>query len=506
MTLEPKDAERRNDPVETAPGGRDEMNIAEFPITLLTDRSPRGQTRIEHRDTIYDPRSGREITRRLIITAPTEYGLPTSIDDDIILALIQLTKQQNNFTRPEVAFTRRQLIELLGWTDKGRNYDRIEASLHRWASTYLHYENAWWDNEERRWTSGGFHIIDSHVIRDGRAASGRGRQLRCGVTWGKEFFKSCQAGYLKSLDYDLYIRLNYHPAKRMYRFLDKRFYLKPEWTFELRDFAIEHVGLSRTYRDAGKIKEKLQPGIEELERIGFLEPLRREERYQKDGRDWLIRLVKRQPEPAPETSAAASPPADAAAAETRALEQELTRRGVTPATAAELVRQHPAAAIAAKLDLFDWLAARQDGRIRRNPAGFLVDSIRKDYAPPPGFEPRAERERREQQRREAEQQARAAQARRAAARAREHTEHQAVLAFWDALDPAERAALDAAALAEADDAPPAETLRNPALARLVRANLRHAYIRKRLRDQAAGPDTPEPPEGGPATSAGAAEG
>ena len=254
------------------PSGRDEMNIAEFPITLLTDRAPKGLNKIEHRDRIFDAGSGKEITRRLTITVPQEYGLPTSIDDDIILALIQLTKQQNNFTREEVFFTRRQLIEMLGWTDKGRNYDRIEISLDRWASTYLRYENAWWDNEGRRWTSGGFHIIDSFRISDGRTSNGQGQLFRSQVTWGSEFFKSCQAGYLKSLDYDLYIRLKYHPSKRMYRFLDKRFYRRAEWTFELRDFAIEHVGLSRDYQDAGKIKEKLQLGIEELERIGFLSP------------------------------------------------------------------------------------------------------------------------------------------------------------------------------------------------------------------------------------------
>src|SRR5690606_24734170 len=125
------------------------------------------------------------------------------------------------------------------------------------------------------------------------------RDSRSRVVWGKEFFKSCQAGYLKSLDYDLYVRLNYHPAKRMYRFLDKRFYHKAEWEFELKDFAFEHVGLSRTYRDAGKIKEKLQRGIEELEQVEFLEPLPREERYVKRGRQWVVRMIRKRAEPTP---------------------------------------------------------------------------------------------------------------------------------------------------------------------------------------------------------------
>src|SRR5262249_13404166 len=150
--------------------------------------------------------------------------------------------------------------------------------------------------------------------------------FRSHIVWGSEFFKSCQAGYLKSLDYDLYIRLKFHPAKRMLRFLDKRFYHKLDWTFELRDFAFEHVGLSRTYGDAGKIKEKLQPGIEELEAIGFLESLPREERYLKDGRNWNIRVIKKQTPPAPlEKPEIPHHP----------LKGELVARGVSECTACE---------------------------------------------------------------------------------------------------------------------------------------------------------------------------
>jgi hypothetical protein len=422
------------------PCGRDEMNIAEFPITLLTDRAPKGLNKIEHRDRIFDSGSGKEITRRLIITAPEEYGLPTSIDDDIILALIQLTKQQNNFSRQEVSFTRRQLIEMLGWTDKGRNYDRIEISLDRWASTYLRYENAWWDNEGRRWTSGGFHIIDSFRISDGRTSSGQGQLFRSQVVWGIEFFKSCQAGYLKSLDYDLYIRLKYHPSKRMYRFLDKRFYHRPEWSFELRDFAIEHVGLSRTYRDAGKIKEKLQTGIEELERVGFLEPLPREERYVKDGRNWVIRLIRKECEQS-------NPMQDGGSSDRHPREQELVSRGVTQSTATELVHQHGPEAIGAKMEVFDWLVGRNDKRVQKNPAGYLVESIRQDYAAPKGFES-AERRRRKQEaerkRRDSELEAKRR------IEAEERAMREKLTRFWESLSPGEQAVVQAEALASAN--------------------------------------------------------
>jgi hypothetical protein len=418
--------------------GRDEMNIAEFPITLLTDRAPQGITKIEHKDTITDPRTGKEIARRLIITAHDDYGLPTSIDDDIILSLIQLTKKQNNFSRPDVTFTRRHVIDLLGWTDKGRNYDRIELSLDRWSSTYLKYENAWWDNEGRRWTSGGFHIIDSFKICDGRAGNGQGQLFRCQIVWGNEFFKSCQAGYLKSLDYDLYIRLKLHPAKRMLRFLDKRFYHKPDWTFELRDFAFEHVGLSRTYGDAGKIKEKLQPGIDELEEIGFLEPLPREERYQKEGRNWSIRLVRKQP-PAP-CEIQKREDVD------HPLKSELVARGVTESTAVELVRNYAPDIVAGKLEVFDWFAARKDKRIQKSPAGYLVESIRRDFGLPKGFETRAVREARARQEQATRRAAEEEHRRQAEAHAREQAELEAAERYWAALTPEQQAQLDAAAL------------------------------------------------------------
>src|SRR5262249_3682380 len=233
------------------------------------------------------------------------------------------------------------------------------------------------------------------------------------IVWGNEFFKSCQAGYLKSLDYDLYIRLKYHPSKRMLRFLDKRFYHKPDWTFELRDFAVEHVGLSRTYRDAGKIKEKLQPGIEQLEEIGFLEPLPHEERYQKDGRNWNIRVIKKQTSPAPpqEREDADLP-----------LKRALAARGVTESTAVELVRHHAAEAVASKSGVFDWLAARKDKRIQKSPAGYLVEPIRQDYAAPKGFESRAMREARAGQEQESRRAAEEERRRQAEAQAREQAE------------------------------------------------------------------------------------
>src|SRR5271165_1642651 len=72
--------------------GKDEMNLAEFPMTSLSDKPVRGETSLKFEDQIYDDRKKKLITRKRIIEGSKEYGLPTATDDSVILALIQLTK------------------------------------------------------------------------------------------------------------------------------------------------------------------------------------------------------------------------------------------------------------------------------------------------------------------------------------------------------------------------------------------------------------------------------
>ena len=126
-------------------GWKDELNLAEFPIAALTDRIPDGQTTLVFEDRM-ERRDSAPIVRRLTIMGTHKHGLPTSLDDEVLVGLIQLTKRRSNFTDPRVQFSRYELIELLGWPQSGQSYRRIEEALHRWVGVVLMYENAWWDN------------------------------------------------------------------------------------------------------------------------------------------------------------------------------------------------------------------------------------------------------------------------------------------------------------------------------------------------------------------------
>lgn len=355
--------------------GRDELNLAEFPLAAIADRVPDDQKTLVFEDQIFDTGKSEMITRRLTISASDKYGLPTSLDDEVILGLIQLTKQ-NRFADRKVSFSRYQLIQVLGWRLEGRSYERLERSLKRWIGVTLYYDNAWWDKDEQSWVNKDFHILEDVTMytqerRLQKIRKGSKELPLSSFTWNETVFRSFKSGYLKSIDLTLYRHLQHAAAKRMYRFLDKRFYHKPRWEFDLAEFACEHIGLSRNY-DTGQLKRRLKSAIAELEQVGFLEVLSPSQRYLKIARGhWRIVFVRKI---AAEVVMQSS--------DETALVRQLTDLGVTRSVAIELVRDFPHELIKMQLEVLGRLQQRTDRNSIRNPAGYLVKSIRENYVPP----------------------------------------------------------------------------------------------------------------------------
>ena len=376
------------------PGWKDELNLAEFPIAALTDRIPDGQTTLVFEDR-FERRDSTPIVRRLTIMGTHKHGLPTSLDDEVLVGLIQLTKRRSNFTDPRVQFSRYELIQLLGWPQSGQSYRRIEEALHRWVGVVLMYENAWWDNQAKSWVDEQFHVLDNVTLYDRERwrTSERARKTSKGeksglkvekpplplssFRWNEVIFRSFQSGNLKQLDLEFYLKLRLPTTKRMYRFLDKRFYRRSRLDFDLRSLACEHIGLSRSYAPT-ELKRRLKPALEEMEQLGFLEPLSVEERYCYVSRGcWRIIFIRGR-----RATADAENPAAREEQQPAQLVEALKVRGVTSKTAQELVDTHSPGRIRTKIEVFDWLLRNEDKRVGKNPAGYLVASIRSDYQVP----------------------------------------------------------------------------------------------------------------------------
>jgi hypothetical protein len=181
-----------------------------------------------------------------------------------------------------------------------------------------------------------------------------------------------------------------------------------------------------------------------LEAKGFLEPLAKDVRYRREGRNWVIRLSQADnpPVPAPQILAESTEPP---------LLVQLVNRGVTKTKAAELVQKHPAEYIEAKIEIFDWRVEKKDKRIAMNPAGWLVKSIEDDYPRPKGFTSRAERACEAEAKQAAILKANEERRRQREKEAAEKVERTEIKAYREALTPERLKQLEAEAIAQASE-------------------------------------------------------
>lgn len=423
--------------------GRDELNLAEFPLCALAHRLRPDQKTLQFEDRVWDDNRRETITRQLTITGSDAYGLPTSLDDEVLLGLIQLSRL-NQFAERTVRFTRYQLIQLLGWRNESKSYQRIEASLNRWTGVTLYYQRAWWNKARRCWVDEKFHVLDNVRLFQ-REEGGVAADDEAGSSvfvWNEVIFRSFQAGNLKSLDFDFFRELRSAIARRLYRFLDKRFFRRDRWEFDLKEFACEHAGLARTY-DSANLKRKLRGGISELEQRGYLRALSDEQRFLKvRSGEWRVVFEKGKGEASeqgPQSGEAVDP-----------LVAALIARGVSASTARSTVKQYPATRIQPQLEVFDYLVAQKDPKVSRNPPGFLLSAIRSEYAPPKEFLDHAvqEHRRRETAERRARE-ARRKEQQQAAAQAKEEARERTIQQFWESQSAAERERMEALALQQA---------------------------------------------------------
>ena len=132
------------------PDGRDEMNLADFPISALQrqqkrDGEGRKLDRLEFEASRYDPATRQRLRQKVTLTSTARDGLPTPADEHVILALLYVAKHGNNFAEPTVHFAPSQLFDIMGWAPNGRSYTRLRDVLRRLKSLTIRYENAWWD-------------------------------------------------------------------------------------------------------------------------------------------------------------------------------------------------------------------------------------------------------------------------------------------------------------------------------------------------------------------------
>lgn len=344
---------------------RDEMNLAEFPLAVLSTRSNAATKTLEFSDSVTG-KNGEVVNRKWIITGADKFGLPTSSDDEVLLGLLKLTVDDGVRER-KVHFTRYELLKILRWTTEGRSYSRLQKALDRLSGVRIKATNAFYDNDTKLHCTKNFGIIDAYEINDGRDANIKSSFF----TWSDVLFKSFQVGFIKKLDLDFYLDLKSAVSKRLYRYLDKHFWYRSRMQLNLFVLAHEKIGISRNYTYASSIRQQLDPAIEELIGRGFISKCE----YVGKGKDTEIVLYsgKSKVLPPAATSAAAKNEGTACAQD---IARMLVERGIQESQIGAILAGKTEKELARIVEIvkhFDNEMKR--GKIKRSPAGFLYYAV-----------------------------------------------------------------------------------------------------------------------------------
>ena len=370
---------------------RDEMNLVEFPLAVLSTRvNPKLKT-LEFQDS-QRLSNGQTIEREWIITGADKFGLPTSTDDDVVLALMRLTFE-NGFKSRKVYFTRYELLKILRWSTEGRSYRRLTKSLDRLSGVRIKASNAFFSNKDKAWQTRNFGLIDAYEINDGRSKKGSsksqnsdapaliGQKPASFFIWSEVLFNSFKDGFIKKVDLDLYFSLQSAVSRRLYRYLDKHFFYKAAIDRNLMVLAFEKLGVSRNYRYVSSVKQQLEPAIEELVKVGYLADFA----FRGRGSDTVIRFVK--------AGSQASHPAlvhggkaqtnepgeiQTLTADHKRLIEAIASRGISDNIAKRLLKARTISEckhIKKIIRYYDHLVATNDARISKNATGFLYRAV-----------------------------------------------------------------------------------------------------------------------------------
>src|SRR5438552_19040024 len=191
--------------------GRDEMNLADFPISALQRQQPsdadgRKLDRLEFEASRYDPATRQRVRQKVTLSSSAREGLPTPADEHVILALLYVAKHGDNFAGATVRFAPSQLFDIMGWAPNGRSYGRLRAVLRRLKSLTIRYENAWWDAAGRAYEEEVATGIIS-AYRLARQVSGPrkpGAVPESWVSWTPQLQESLRNGNIKRLYLDVF--------------------------------------------------------------------------------------------------------------------------------------------------------------------------------------------------------------------------------------------------------------------------------------------------------------
>jgi hypothetical protein len=408
---------------------------------------------------------GKRIEVKATIAPSSLYGLPIIADQDKWFAFEQIISNRRTETgeiKNPVAFTSAELLKVLGrYRDSGKNYNEISEWLDVMTGTMIISEGAVYFAGKKLLAKDRFHVFDRAVSVGKEVEPGKIADKN--YVWLSDWqLENINNNYLLPIDYETYKQFKNHIAKALVPLLQIwLFASSKDGYFEKRYDEICQILNVTQYYQISRIKEQFSFSLDELKQHGYLADWKIEKTNdgkafkivfyhgEKFHRDRAKRLEQKEQRGRRKPRAASAsiteqgitpePPIHTLSEEGKGLFKQLNMDfQIAALTAYQLVKAKPEQ-VKIQLEAYPY-RSRPD-----NPAGFIIEAIKQEYAPPEGFyeaKQKAEAETRasaERERLRAEQEAEA----RAEIEQlqREEATKERARAFLDQMSEAERLAL-----------------------------------------------------------------
>jgi Replication initiator protein A len=257
-----------------------EINLELLPLFLYKTRG-RSEESLEATNVI-SAADGQRLEQYIKVVGGREYGLPGPTERDVHVAIMKLVHRVGGMP-PDgvVSFSLYELLKVMGKNRGGNNYEKVRESLDRIADSVIYAKNAFYDNETEQFRT---HRFTPWSVHFSSTRQGQGRSAERHVLKFHEILvHSYNSGFLKTLDTDFFFSLKNPMAKSLYQLVDAKRRGKLSWTVGVQQLR-QLIPMPESYRYDSKIREKVEPGLKELKRRGFLERAD----YEQRGEDQVI--------------------------------------------------------------------------------------------------------------------------------------------------------------------------------------------------------------------------
>jgi hypothetical protein len=217
---------------------------------------------------------GEKVRIRAVIHPSATYGLPINADQDKFFALLriinEIQRKKGSIENP-IGFTSAELLRTLGLrVEAGKNYSDILEWGRRMTLTGICSEGMVYFAGRKSWASDTFHVFERFVSVGSQMPDGNAADRN--YVWLSEWqLENINSNFLIPIDFDAYKKLKNHIAKALVPLLQIwLFASRANGFFEKRYGDLCSLLNITQYRHLSKIKEKLQPSLDELAENRFL--------------------------------------------------------------------------------------------------------------------------------------------------------------------------------------------------------------------------------------------